>query len=65
MNTPFKGIFKSRKFWAAVIAVVYSFVAVLWPDFPIDEAAATNGVWAIVAYILGVAIEDGLTNKKE
>ena len=60
----FKTVIKSRKFWAAVIGLVYSFLAVVAPDFPISEAAASNGVAILMAYILGVALEDGLSKNK-
>ena len=53
-----KGIWKSRKFWAAVVAIVWSVLIEACPNFPISEEAAANAIWAIVAYILGVAIED-------
>lgn len=59
-----KTVLKSRKFWAAVIGLVYSFLAVAAPDFPISEDAASNGVAILMAYILGVALEDGLSKSK-
>ena len=60
----FQTVLKSRKFWAAVIGVIYSFLAIAAPDFPISEEAATNGVAVLIAYILGVALEDGLSKNK-
>ena len=57
------GILKSRKFWAAVVGIVYSIIFVIWPDFPIPEESVIGVVGTIVSYILGVALEDGLKNK--
>lgn len=58
-----KGIFTSRKFWAAAIALIYSFVSAYAPDFPISEDTVVNVVTVLAAYILGVALEDGLRAK--
>lgn len=56
-----KGLFRSRKFWAAVVGLVLVVVKAFRPDFPIAEDQIANLVYVIVAYILGVALEDGLT----
>ena len=56
-------ILRSRKFWAALIGVLYSFIYVIWPDFPIPEESVIGVVATLVSYILGVAIEDGLSKK--
>ncbi len=60
----FKTVVKSRKFWAAVVGLIYSIVAVAAPDFPISEEAASNGIAILMAYILGVALEDGLSKSR-
>lgn len=54
------GILKSRKFWAAVVGIVYSIIFVIWPDFPIPEESVVGVVGTVASYILGVALEDGL-----
>ncbi len=59
-----KNVLKSRKFWAALVGLVYSFVAVLLPDFPIREETMTNGIAILMTYILSVALEDGLRGNK-
>ena len=59
----FKGLFKSRKFWAAVIGLVMLVVKQFVPDFPVEEGQLTNFVYIIVAYIMGVALEDGLMSR--
>ncbi len=56
----FKELLKSRKFWAAVIGLVLMIVKAFVPDFPVDAEQLTSFVYVIVAYILGVAVEDGL-----
>lgn len=56
-------LLKSRKFWAAIVGVVYSMIYLVWPDFPIPEESVIGVVGTVVSYILGVAIEDGLAKK--
>lgn len=51
---------KSRKFWAAIAALVFILLKYFQPNFPIDEAGLTNIVLTLAAYILGTALEDGL-----
>ena len=55
-----KKVFASRKFWASIVALLYAFLSVLAPDFPITEEVTTGVVTVLAAYILGVALEDGL-----
>jgi len=59
-----KQLLKSRKFWAAMVGVLFSFLSIAAPDFPISEEAASNTISVIMAYILGVALEDGLSKKE-
>lgn len=56
-------LLKSRKFWAAIVGVIYSMIYLVWPDFPIPEESVIGVVGTIISYILGVAIEDGLAKK--
>lgn len=56
-------LLKSRKFWAAVVGVIYSMIYLVWPDFPIPEESVIGVVGTVVSYILGVALEDGLSKK--
>jgi hypothetical protein len=51
----------SRKFWAAVVGLGLVVVKAYRPEFPIAEEALTNLVYVLAAYILGVALEDGLS----
>jgi hypothetical protein len=47
----------SRKFWATIVAVL---LLVFGERAGIDQQQLTEAVLAIVAYILGTALEDGL-----
>ncbi len=51
-------LLRSRKFWATIIAV--SFI-LLGPRAGVGQAELTAAVVTIVAYILGTALEDGLS----
>ena len=51
-------LLRSRKFWAAIIGLLFVVIEALIPDFPISQEQLTNLVYLLVAYILGVAIED-------
>ena len=57
-------LLKSRKFWAAVVGIVYSMIYLIWPDFPIPEESVIGVVGTVVSYILGVALEDGLSKQR-
>lgn len=54
---------KSRKFWAGLIGLALVVVKAFRPDFPLAEEQLTNLVYVIVAYILGVSLEDGLSRR--
>ena len=51
-------LLKSRKFWAATIGLAVLVAKHYLPEFPLDEEQLTNVVYLIMAYILGVAVED-------
>jgi hypothetical protein len=53
----------SRKFWAALTGLALVIIKAFRPDFPIQEEQLTNLIYVLVAYILGVALEDGLTQR--
>lgn len=50
-------IFKSRKFWAAVVALALS---IFGNRAGVSDQAITEAVYALIAYILGTGLEDGL-----
>ena len=54
------GLLRSRKFWAALVGLVMVIAKAIWPDLPLQEEQVSSMVWVLVAYILGVAVEDGL-----
>jgi len=57
-------LLSSRKFWASLIALVMVFVNHYVPDFPIPEEQILALVLVIVSYIIGTALEDGLSRKQ-
>ena len=57
----FKQLLASRKFWAALVGLVMVFITHYIPDFPIPEDQVLSLVLIIVSYILGTALEDGLS----
>lgn len=56
-------LLKSRKFWAALVGLLVLVVKQLEPNFPLGEEQITEFVYILVAYILGVALEDGLSSR--
>ncbi len=56
-----KTLLCSRKFWAALTGLALVVIKAYRPDFPLSEEQIGNLVYVVVAYILGVALEDGLT----
>ena len=53
-----KQLLSSRKFWAALIGLALIIVKQYRPDFPLAEDQLTGIIAVLVAYILGVAVED-------
>jgi uncharacterized membrane protein len=51
-------LIRSRKFWAAIIGLVFVVIESFSPEFPISQDQLANLVYLLIAYILGVAIED-------
>lgn len=70
MNTKLFYVLRSRKFWAALIGVIFVVLEAFYPDFPISEDQLTNLIYLLIAYILGVALDDagagiGRSNSQE
>ena len=59
----FKQLLGSRKFWAAFVGLVMVVIGYFVPDFPIAEDQILNIVLLLVSYILGTALEDGLSRR--
>lgn len=53
-------LLRSRKFWAALVGLLMVIAKAIWPDLPLQEEQVGSMVWVLMAYILGVAVEDGL-----
>lgn len=53
-------LFSSRKFWAALVGLIFMVIKVWYPDFPLDADQMAGIVALLVTYILGTALEDGL-----
>lgn len=60
MSVKLKMLLASRKFWAALVGLALVVIRGLWRDLPLDDDQVTQVVYVIAAYILGVALEDGL-----
>ena len=56
-------VFKSRKFWAAIVGIGFVILESFVPDFPIGEADILKIVLLLASYIFGVAIDDGLNQR--
>lgn len=56
----FLAVLKSRKFWGAVVALLIAFFG---ERAGVDASTLTKAITACVAYILGVALEDGLSRR--
>jgi hypothetical protein len=53
-------LLKSRKFWAALMGLV---VALFGERAGVDTTELTGGLAVLISYILGVALEDGLSKR--
>ncbi len=53
-----KLLVSSRKFWAALTGLLLVIIKAYRPDFPLSEEQLVGVVGVLVAYILGVAVED-------
>jgi len=51
-------VFKSRKFWAAIVGILVMILREIVPTFPIPDDQVSNVIMLIIAYIIGVAVED-------
>ncbi len=57
MESKWKTLLTSRKFWAALVGLGFVVAQGFDASFPLDEGQVSNLVYVLVAYILGVAIE--------
>lgn len=56
-------VLKSRKFWASVVAIAFVLLREFAPGLALDETQILGIVATVVAYITGVALEDGLSKR--
>ena len=56
-----KQLLCSRKFWAAVIGLVFLVVKAFNPDFPLQGEEVIGLLTVLSVYIFGTALEDGLS----
>ena len=58
---PFEALWRSRKFWLAVVAVAQTVVFALIPNFPDEVWAAIN---VILMWLIGtIAVEDAAAKR--
>ncbi|MDD2521652.1 MAG: hypothetical protein PHW11_02360 [Anaerolineaceae bacterium] len=60
----FKLLLSSRKFWAALVGLIFMVIKAWKPDFPLDGDQLAGIIALLVTYILGTALEDGLRTTK-
>lgn len=60
MENKFLSLLKSRKFWAALVGFVF---VVVGGRGDVDVEALAGAVTIVVAYIVGTALEDGLSRR--
>ena len=58
-----KLLLSSRKFWAAFVGILFLVVRNFDPTFDVPETETVAFVSVLAAYILGVALEDGLSRR--
>ncbi len=64
MENKFLALLKSRKFWAAILGIVGVILTDLLGLDPDTAELITQAIMAIVGtYIIGTALEDGLSNR--
>ena len=63
MENKLLALLKSRKFWAALVGLLLIVLRTVVPNFPLSDDQIQTIVWLLVAYITGVAVEDGLSRK--
>ncbi len=59
-----KTLLSSRKFWATLVGLVFMIIKAVKPDFPLDGDQLAGILALLVSYILGTALEDGLSASK-
>ena len=60
MMSKWKVLLGSRKFWAAFVGLLFLVIRNFDPGFDVPEGETVAFVSILAAYILGVAVEDGM-----
>jgi len=58
-----KMLLGSRKFWAGLVGLVLLIIKAWKPNFPLEAEPLSGIVAVLAAYILGTALEDGLSRR--
>lgn len=61
--TKLKQVLSSRKFWAAIAGASLIFIKAYYPQFPLSGDDMTKILALLGSFIVGTAIEDGLSSK--
>jgi uncharacterized membrane protein YdjX (TVP38/TMEM64 family) len=56
-----KQLLTSRKFWAALIGLIFVVIKAFYPDFPLQGEEVIGLLTVLSVYIFGTALEDGLS----
>lgn len=56
----FRGLLRSRKFWATLAGMVVILMRAALPGFPLEDEQLTAIILTLSAYIFGTGAEDGL-----
>jgi hypothetical protein len=60
-TSKWKDLLASRKFWAAFIGLLFLLIRHFDPNFNVPEEETLAFISVLAAYILGTALEDGLS----
>ena len=60
-----KSLFTSRKFCAALVGLLFLTIRHFDPNFVVPEEETIAFISVLAAYILGTALEDGLSKKSD
>lgn len=60
-SSKWKILIASRKFWAALVGLLFLILRHFDPNFVVPEEETIAFISVLAAYILGTALEDGLS----
>ena len=59
-----QALLTSRKFWSALVAVALVTLRAFVPNFPLSDDQISKVIFVLIAYIGGIALEDGLSARR-